>query len=354
MAVLFYRTGMQGMIDLRSDTLTKLTRRDVLELDYAKIGDDCYGEDRYVRELEDACCGLFGKEAALFMPSGTMSNQVGLRCLAAAGKEVITEIGYHVNFFESSQVSALSGIVLHPFHSRDGVLTAADIRSAIAAKARGASLYAQPAAVSLESSISHYGGMVYPHGEMLRVRRVCDEAGMALYLDGARVLNACVSADIDPARYLAPVDMLNFCFSKGLGAPFGSVLMGTRRHIEQARIYRKWYGGCLHQSGLMAGIALHRLENWRGRIQTDNELAHLLGQKLGEAMGTLYPVQTNMVTIRVPDAARFVDSLREDGVWSTAWTEDTVRFVVSNLVNRADILCAADVICKMTASEGIK
>jgi threonine aldolase len=354
MAVLFYRTGTQGMIDLRSDTLTKLTRQDVLELDYAKIGDDCYGEDRYVRELEDACCGLFGKEAALFMPSGTMSNQIGLRCLAGAGREVITEIGYHVNFFESSQVSALSGIVLQPCHSRDGILTAADIRSAIAAKARGSSLYAQPDAVSLESSISHYGGVVYPYGEMLRVRRICDETGMRLYMDGARVLNSCVGADIDPARYLAPVDMLNFCFSKGLGAPFGSMLMGTRVHIEQARIYRKWYGGCLHQSGLMAGIALHRLENWRGRIQADNELAHLLGQKLGEAMRPLYPVQTNMVTIRVPDAARFVGRLQEDGVHSTAWTGDTVRFVVSNLVGRADILRAAGTICRMTELEGIR
>ncbi|HEY4316236.1 MAG TPA: GntG family PLP-dependent aldolase [Herbaspirillum sp.] len=342
------------MIDLRSDTLTRPTRQDVLDLDFAKIGDDCYGEDRYVRELEDACCRLFDKEAALFMPSGTMGNQIGLRCLAARGSEVITETGYHINFFESAPVSALGGIVLHACHGKGGVLGAEDIRGAIAAKARGPALYAQPDAVSLESSISHYGGMVYPYGEMLRVRRLCDDAGMALYLDGARVLNSCVGADIDPARYLAPVDLLNFCFSKGLGAPFGSMLTGTRRHIEQARIYRKWYGGCLHQSGLMAGIALHRLKHWRARLQTDNELASLLGQKLGEAMQILYPVQTNMVYLRVADAPGFVDKLKEEGVWSTAWTRDTVRFVVSNLVDRAGVLRAAETVCRMSELEGIK
>ncbi|RXZ38057.1 threonine aldolase [Oxalobacteraceae bacterium CAVE-383] len=342
------------MIDLRSDTLTKLTRRDVADLDYEKIGDDCYGEDRYVRELEAACCRLFGKEAALFMPSGTMSNQIGLRCLAARGREVITETGYHVNFFESSQVSALSGIVLHPFHSQDGVLRAADIRAAIASKARGSALYSLPDAVSLESSINTYGGLVYPHGEMVRVRGLCDETGMALYMDGARILNSCVSAGIDPDRYAAPADMLNFCFSKGLGAPFGSMLMGSRGHIEQARIFRKWYGGCLHQSGLMAGIALHRLRNWRAAVQADNELAGLLGAKLQEAVPLLHPVQTNMVYIRVPDAARFVDLLLAEGVRCTAWTGDTVRFVTSNLHGRADILRAAEAVCRATAAEGVQ
>ena len=340
------------MIDLRSDTLTRLARQDVLNLDYAKIGDDCYGEDRYVRELENACCELFGKEAALFMPSGTMSNQIGLRCLAAAGREVITEIGYHVNFFESSQVSALSGIVLHPVHGRAGVLGAADIRTAISAKARGSALYARPAAAALESSVGNYGGLVYPLAEMRKVRGLCDEAGMGLYLDGARVLNSCVSAGIDPACYVAPADMLNFCFSKGLGAPFGSMLMGSRAHIEQARIYRKWYGGCLHQSGLMAGIALHRLKGWRPGIQADNELAHLLGQRLQDAMQIVYPVQTNMVYIRVPDAAGFADRLLAQGVRCTAWTRDTVRFVTSSVNSRADILRAAEAVCQATVLEG--
>lgn len=341
------------MIDLRSDTLTRLTRQDVLELDYTKIGDDCYGEDRYVRELEEACCALFGKEAALFMPSGTMSNQIGLRCLAGPGREVITETGYHVNFFESSQVSALSGIVLHPVRSRDGVLSAADVGAAIEAKARGSALYARPAAVSLESSVGNYGGLVYPFADMLTMRGLCDEAGMGLYLDGARVLNSCVSAGIDPARYAAPADMLNFCFSKGLGAPFGSMLMGQRTRIEQARIYRKWYGGCLHQSGLMAGIALHKLKRWRGGIRADNELACLLERKLRDAMQIVYPVQTNMVYVRVPDAARFADRLLAQGVRCTAWTRDTVRFVTSSANNRADILRAADAVCQATALEGM-
>lgn len=342
---------MQGIIDLRSDTLTKIERQDVINLDFSKIGDDCYGEDRYVRELEDASSNLFGKDAALFMPSGTMSNQIGLRCLVAPGREIITEVGYHINFFESSQVSAISGIVLHPFYSSNGILTATDIRTALTAKARWSALYAVPGAVSLESSINTYGGIIYPYDEMLRVRTECDKVGMGLYMDGARVLNACVSADIEPSVYLSPVDMANFCFSKGLGAPFGSVLVGKRNLIEQAKIYRKWHGGCLHQSGLMAGIALHRMKNWHGRVQEDNELAYLLGQKLKDAVQIPYPVQTNMVFIRVADAAQLVCDLQLEGVLCVAWTHNTVRFMTSNLINRADILRAAEMICKVVQRE---
>lgn len=335
---------MPDIIDLRSDTLTRVSKSDVETLDFAKIGDNCYGEDRYVRELEAYCADLFGKEAALFMPSGTMSNQVGLRCLAGPGDEIVTEVGYHINFFESSAVSANSGLVLNPYHSADGILTADDARRAIHAKARWSSLYAEPKAVAIESSINTYGGIVYPAAEMLRMRALCDEMGLSLYLDGARVLNACSHLDLSPARYLGPADMLNFCFSKGVGAPFGSILAGPARKIEAAKVFRKWYGGCLHQSGLMAGIALDKMRRWQQVTQEDNDKARILGDKLSAAARLKYPVETNMVFIEAADAKAMVARLAERGVLALAWKPDLVRFISSSLVTRGQVERAADII----------
>lgn len=333
-------------IDLRSDTLTKITKSDVQALDFTLIGDDCYGEDYYVKSLEDYCGELFGKEAALFMPSGTMSNQIGLRCLGSHGDEIITEVGYHINFFESSQVSAMSGLVINAHHSKNGILTAEDVSTAINAKARWSSLYARHKIVSIESSINTYGGLVYPVDEMHKIRTLCDQQGMSLYLDGARVLNTCSRLDLSPDIYVAPADMLNFCFSKGLGAPFGSILLGTREHIEQARIFRKWYGGCLHQSGLMAGIALNKFSRWQNVMQEDNEKAFKLGCRLKEGAPLIYPVETNMVFIEVPDAAQVVSQLAVQGVLALAWKPTQIRLICSSLVTHQEIDTAADIILK--------
>lgn len=333
-------------IDLRSDTLTKITKNDVLDLDFTKIGDDCYGEDYYVKELEDYCSDLFGKESALFMPSGTMSNQIGLRCLGSHGDEIITEVGYHINFFESSQVSAMSGLVLNAYYTQNGILTSEDVIAAIDAKARWSSLYARNKIVSIESSINTYGGMVYPVDEMHKMRALCNERGMSLYLDGARVLNTCSRLDLSPDKYVAPADMLNFCFSKGLGAPFGSILLGTSEHIAQARIFRKWYGGCLHQSGLMAGIALNKLSRWQYAMQEDNDKAFKLGERLKEATSLIYPVETNMVFIEVSNAAKVVAKLADEGVLALAWKPTQIRLICSNLVSHRDVDMAADIIIK--------
>ncbi|KMN30663.1 threonine aldolase [Chromobacterium sp. LK1] len=335
---------MPDIIDLRSDTLTRVSKRDVEALDFAKIGDDCYGEDRYVRELEAYCAELFGKEAALFMPSGTMSNQVGLRCLAAPGDEIVTEVGYHISFFESSAVSANSGLVLNAYHSRNGVLTADEARIAIHAKARWSSLYAVPKVVAIESSINSYGGIAYPVDEMLRVRALCDEMGLSLYLDGARVLNACSHLDLSPARYARPADMLNFCFSKGVGAPFGSILAGPAHKIEAAKVFRKWQGGSLHQSGLMAGVALDKMRHWQQVTQQDNDNAAWLGRRLGEAARLKYPVETNMVFIEAADAKAAAARLAERGVLALAWKPDLLRFTCSSLVTRRELERAADII----------
>ncbi|OQS32182.1 threonine aldolase family protein [Chromobacterium haemolyticum] len=335
---------MPDIIDLRSDTLTRICKSDVEMLDFAKIGDDCYGEDRYVRELEAYCAELFGKEAALFMPSGTMSNQVGLRCLAAPGDEVVTEVGYHINFFESSAVSVNSGLVLNPYHSADGILTAADARIAIQAKARWSKLYAAPKVVAIESSINSYGGIVYPVEEMRRMRALCDEMDLSLYLDGARVLNACTRLDMPPAHYVRPADMLNFCFSKGVGAPFGSILAGPAEKIEAARVFRKWHGGCLHQSGLMAGVSLDKMGHWQRVTQQDNDNAEWLGRRLGEAARLKYPVETNMVFIEATDAKGVAARLAARGVLALAWKPDLLRFTCSSLVTRWELGRAADII----------
>lgn len=322
------------LIDLRSDTLTKLQPEDLSNINYDYIGDDCYNEDRYVKMLEFKIADLFGKESALFMPSGTMSNQVGLKVLANPGEELITEVGYHVCFFESSQTSALSGLVINNVRSKCGILTASDVLNAINHKARWSHLYASPKIISIESSISTYGGIVFPLDEIYQLKMLCNKKNMHLFLDGARVLNACISTGISPEKYTEHIDMLNICLSKGIGAPFGSLLIGRKHDIDKAKKIRKWYGGALHQSGLMAAIALNKLKNYSDRLECDHLNAKNLGLICTQYTKLAYPVETNIVMIKSHNADNLVNKLKKYGVLATAWTSNTVRFVTSSNITK--------------------
>ncbi|WP_272690288.1 threonine aldolase family protein [Providencia sp. PROV152] len=321
------------LIDLRSDTLTKLKPEDLLDINYDYIGDDCYNEDRYVKMLEFKIADLFGKESALFMPSGTMSNQVALRALSKPGEELITEVGYHVCFFESSQTAALNGLVINNVHTKSGILTTSDVLNAFNNKARWSNLYATPKIISIESSISTYGGMIFPLDEISQLRMLCDERKMSLFLDGARVLNACVSLGISPKQYTEHIDMLNLCLSKGVGSPFGSMLIGRQDEIDKAKKIRKWYGGALHQSGLMAAIALNKLKNYSSRLERDHINAKSLELICTKYFQLAYPVETNIVMIKSHNADALVNKLKEYGVLAAAWTANTVRFVTSSNIN---------------------
>ncbi len=321
-------------IDLRSDTLTKLLPNDLSNIDFCKIGDDCYNEDEYVKALECFAATLFGKESALFMPSGTMSNQVGLRVLANPGDEVITETGYHVCYFESSPTSALSGLVINNIKTNNGILTVKDIIEAINNKSRWSYLYATPKVISIESSIGTYGGSIFPIEEIKALRKLCDDRIISLYLDGARVLNSCEALNISPESYVKDIDLLNVCLSKGIGAPFGSVLIGKERDIQIARKLRKWYGGALHQSGLMAFIALKKLKEYKVNIKKDHENAQYLSKILEPFFEIRYPVETNIIMVNKKNAHEFALQLKEFGILATAWTNEIIRFVTSSNINK--------------------
>jgi len=341
--------AMEGVIDLRSDTLSRFTRDDLDHIDLARVGDSGFDEDPYVTELEVYCARMFAKEAAIFMPSGTMSNQVALRVLAAMGDEVITAAGYHINFFESSQVAACSGIVLNPLRPADGILRRQDIEQAIDEKARWGPVYAEPRVVAVENSINAHGGTVFPFDELVDISRLCRERGLSLFIDGARLLNACAATGLQPDAYAAQCDMVTLCFAKGLGAPFGSMLMGSAHHVRDARKFRKWHGGAMHQAGLMAAIALKRLAGWRDRLAADNDNARVLSRLLDPSWTQPYEAQTNMVFLTVPDASRLASELMEAGVLSLAWTSTQLRFVTSNLVDGDSIRRAASIINRFAA-----
>ena len=303
-------------IDLRSDTITRLTRDDLDRIDVDKICDIGFDVDPYVAELEARCARLFGKEAAIFLTSGTMSNQVALRCLAQPGDEVITAAGYHINFFESSQIASCSGIVLN----------------------------AVPRVVAVENSINTYGGAVFSLDELTAIAQFCAERDMHVYMDGARLLNSCAATGLEPEVYAARCDMVSLCFSKGLGAPFGSILVGDAQRIATARKYRKWYGGSMHQAGLMAAIALGRLPHWKTRLKEDNDNARRLSEWLDPRWNQPYRAQTNMVFIRTSDAPRLVRELGSVGVLAVAWTKTLVRFVTSSAVDEVAIRTAATLV----------
>lgn len=335
---------MPALIDLRSDTITRVTRADLDRIDVEKICDSGFDVDPYVAELEESCARLLGKEAAIFLASGTMSNQIALRCLAQSGEEVITGTGYHINFFESSQIASASGIVLNPVRTEDGILRVPDIQRAIDEKARWSQMYAEPRVVAVENSINTHGGAVFPLEELNRIAWFCAERGLRVYMDGARLLNSCAATGVRPDVYAEACDLVSLCFSKGLGAPFGSVLAGASLYIANARKYRKWYGGAMHQAGLMAAIALGRLPHWRARLKEDNDNARRLAEWLDARWDQPYRVETNMVFLRTRDASRLTRQLAVAGVLAVPWTNDLVRLVTSSVVDEIAVRKAASII----------
>ena len=336
-----------SLIDLRSDTVSMFDRSDMESLDLSKIGDSGFNDDPYVRILEDRSAELMGTEASLLMPSGTMSNQTGLRLLSSPGDEIIIGAGYHINFFESSQTAAQNGLVINTVRPQDGILSTEDVLLAINEKSRWGPEYAVPKILSIENTLNTYGGKIFPLEQISKLKTLCQKYDMHLFMDGARLLNACAKTGITPANYVKDVDMVSFCLSKGVGAPFGSMLCGSKKHIEAAIKYRKWNGGSMHQAGLMAGIALAKLAHWEDRINRDNHLAKLLSSRLSPYWEQPYGCETNMVYIYCPDALLLNRALKDNGILSVAWTPNHLRFVTNFSINEKKIIQAAEIINRL-------
>ncbi len=288
------------MIDLRSDTVTRPTpamRRAMAE---AEVGDDVFGEDPTVQALEARVAEVLGKEAALFVPSGVMGNQIAIALHTRPGDEVVLAERSHLFHYESGAPARLSGVQLRPVGDETGVLTPADVTAVV----RGVHDWEpRTALVCLENTINKAGGRVYPLDAIRAVAEAARAHGLALHLDGARLWNAAVATGTPEAEFAAPFDTVNVCLSKGLGAPAGSVLAGSAAHVREARRLRKLFGGGMRQVGVLAAAGLLALEH-RPRLADDHARARRLADALA-ATGAfrVIPPETNIVLF---------DTLRED------------------------------------------
>ena len=345
------------MIDLRSDTTTVPTPAMLQEMLTSPVGDDAFGEDATTTALEEYAADLLGKEAAIFNPSGTMSNQIALRLHTRPGDEVILDQSYHFNVYESAPSADLAGVSLNPVSTADGILTPAHIATAIDVKSRDVR-YAQPVLLTLENTINFRGGRVVPLGALQIVAEYARSLGLRIHLDGARLFNAVVASGTSAAEYGATTDTISVCFAKGLGAPFGSVLAGPRDLITKGRTYRKSYGGAMHQCGYLAGAALYALRHNIGRLAEDHVAARGIAEILAaDPLLAVDPaeVDSNMVIVDLKPtgltAEAAVSAARKRGVLLMPIGASKIRFVTHLGVSMTDASSAAVTFLHMLAEE---
>lgn len=336
-------------IDFRSDTVTKpsaVMRQAMAEAD---VGDDVYGEDPTVNKLETTAAALFGKEAALFVPTGTMGNLIAIMTHCARGQEVIMGHEAHAFFYEAGGASTLGSVPYHTIQEDEfGKLTPAQVLGAI----RGANVhFPVTGLLCLENTHNRAGGTVYTPAELKTLTDVVHARHIPAHLDGARLFNAAVHLNLPIAELCQDVDSVNVCLSKGLGAPVGSVLAGTTEFIARARRYRKMLGGGMRQAGVLAAAALVALTEGPKRLHIDHENCTKLAKALHALPGlsvNLQAVQTNMVYVDVEgtgfSAADFTAKLKEHGVLINATGPTKVRFVTHLDVNEQDVNDAVAII----------
>jgi threonine aldolase len=297
------------MIDMRSDTITQPTQAMRDAMAGAIVGDDVYGEDPTVNLLQTTVAEMLGKPAALFVPSGVMSNQLAIKVHTQPGDEVIVEKDSHIFNYETSGPSILSSVQLHPLIGERGVLRAEQLAPAVRP---GAYYMMRTTLICLENTHNRAGGAIYPIEEIKRVRDFSKALGLKLHLDGARLWNASVASGIAPKDYAQHFDTISVCFSKGLGAPVGSALVGSEEVIERARKFRKIFGGGMRQAGILAAGALYALEHHINRLQEDHLKAKTFAQRLEghpRLVIDMRTVQTNMVVFDITRTGKSTDEV---------------------------------------------
>jgi threonine aldolase len=341
---------LKKIIDLRSDTVTSPCDDMRQVMARAEVGDEFYGEDVTTKRLENYCADLFGKEAALFTISGTMSNQIAIRCHTHAGDEIILDSSYHINYYESGPTTDLGKVSMNLVRSANGIMTESDIKNALFSRHRS-NLSSRATLICLENTINFHSGKIYPLQEMKNIFDFSKDNKMTVHLDGARLFNACVAKDISPTEYAAQADSVMISFSKGLGAPLGSVLLADKNFIEKAKKFKKWYGGGMHQSGIIAAAALYALQNNVARLQEDHEHSKLLAKLLSEEKRfkiNFDDVETNILMLSLQKmnvtSDIFVARAKSLGVLLYPWGPKTVRLVTHKNISKSDIFAAGGMI----------
>ena len=329
-------------IDLRSDTVTRPTPAMREAVARAEVGDDVYGEDPTVNRLQEIAAERLGKPAALFVPSGTMANQAAVRAHTQPGDAVIAGANAHLYLYESGAAGALSGVQF-TFVGEDGLFCGDDVRRAVHPPDPH---FAPTRLVCVENTHNRSGGRVFPLESLRSVAQAAREAGLALHLDGARLFNAEAATGIPAAVWAEPFDSVAFCLSKGLGAPVGSLIVGSRAFIQRAHRFRKMLGGAMRQAGILAAAGIHALEHHVKRLADDHANARHLAEGLGRIPGIdlLHEPETNMVLFRVPDLPAFVARTRERGLLINPIDLTTLRAVTHLDVDAGDIREALEII----------
>ncbi|NUR06104.1 MAG: threonine aldolase family protein [Nocardioidaceae bacterium] len=328
------------MIDLRSDTVTKPTAAMRRAMAEAEVGDDVYGEDPTVLALEERVAGLFGMEAALFTPTGSMANVLAVRSLVGVGQEVLCEASAHIARAELGAHAAYTGLTMRTWVGRPVDLAAIE---GLVAPDMGP-FFVATRAVSVENTHNFGGGTVTGIDDLRAVRALADDRGIGVHVDGARIWNAHVATGTPLAAYGAVADALAVCLSKGLGAPVGSLVLGTRDAIDEARVWRKRMGGGMRQVGVLAAAGLHALEHHVERLAEDHEHARLLADACGVDPAS---VDSNIVVVDVPDAPAVVAAAREEGLLVSAVGPRALRLVTHLDVSRAQTETAASLLAKL-------
>jgi threonine aldolase len=301
----------ERIIDLRSDTVTRPSPGMREAIARAEVGDDVLGDDPTVQRLEERMAGLLGKEAALFVPSGTMANTLSLISQTVPGDEVILDRNCHIFNYEAGGASAIGGLQLLPMQGEGGLLPLDLLPSAV----RPANVHhPRTAVVAVENTHNRAGGRIYPFDQIEAVSSFARERGLRLHMDGARLANASIATGIQFERYGALADSVTFCFSKGLGAPVGSVMMSDRRTIERARHWRKRLGGGMRQVGILAAACLYALDNNIERLAIDHERARGIGSIIESIprFELVFPIETNIIIFRLADDSGDIEQLRAE------------------------------------------
>ncbi len=329
------------IIDFRSDTVTKPSPAMLEAMMNARVGDDVFGEDPSINELEQISADLFGMEAGLFCPSGTMTNQIAIKCHTQPGDDVICDESAHIYQYEGGGIAFNSGASVKLLYGDRGRINADQVSEAINPVDDHKP---HTSLVCLENTSNRGGGSCYDFNAIRKIKQVCVQRGLSLHLDGARLWNALVAKNETPAQYGEIFDSISICLSKGLGSPAGSVLLGKKSFVKKARRIRKVFGGGMRQGGFLAAAGIYALKNHIERLSIDHEHAKKIGDTLAKSIlaGSVIPIETNIIIFEAhpsTTASAIVEKLRQKGILCHAITSNRVRFVLhlditEEMVNR--------------------
>jgi threonine aldolase len=318
------------MIDFRSDTVTKPTQAMLQAMVQAKVGDDVFGEDPTVNALEEKAAAMFGMESAIFCPSGTMTNQIAIKCHTQPGDEIICDKLSHVYQYEGGGIAFNSGSSVNLIDGNTGRITAAQVEASINNKNDAHKAFSK--LVSLENTANRGGGSCYSFEDIKAIKKICEANDLLLHLDGARLFNAIIAKNESPKEYGEVFDSISVCLSKGLGAPAGSVLIGEKNFISKARRIRKVFGGGMRQAGYLAAACIYALDNNIERLREDHHHAKQLSTALQqkEFIGEILPVETNILIFEVKEkytATELAETFKKYNISTIAISKTQIRMV---------------------------